>query len=94
MYSTDLPNGTHTIRVVKKSGQFMLLDKLDVLQESLIDVDHVAFDRAAPTDATVHVLREPGELVGVYRDGDALKAAPTTPSRTMPSSLARRTCRG
>ena len=70
----DLPNGSHTIRVVKKSGQFMLLDRLDVVQESLIDVDHVAFDRAAPTDATVHVLRDPGELVGVYLDGTALKA--------------------
>ena len=25
---SDLPNGSHTIRGVKKSGQFMLLDKL------------------------------------------------------------------
>ena len=70
----DLPNGSHTLRVVKKSGQFMLLDRLDVVQESLIDVDHVAFDRAAPADASVHVLRDPGELVGVYLDGAALEA--------------------
>ena len=73
VFSTrDLPNGSHTIRVVKKSGQFMLLDRLDIVQESLLDVDHVAFDRAAPEDATVHVLRDPGELLGVYRDGAAL----------------------
>lgn len=75
VFSTrDLPNGSHTIRVVKKSGQFMLLDRLDVVQESLLDIDHVAFDRAAPEAATVHVLRDPGELLGVYRDGAALKS--------------------
>ena len=70
----DLPNGSHTIRVVKKSGQFMLLDRLDVVQESLIDVDHVAFDRAAPQAATVHLLRDAGELTGIHRDGTALKS--------------------
>lgn len=75
VFSTrDLENGSHTIRVVKKSGQFMLLDRLDVVQESLLDVDHVAFDRAAPADAIVHVLRDPGELLGVYREGAALKS--------------------
>ncbi|MDQ0573819.1 alpha-galactosidase [Agromyces albus] len=68
----DLPNGTHTLRVVKKSGQFMLLDKLDVVEEGVIDVDHVAFDRANPADAMVTLLRDPSELVGVYRDGTAL----------------------
>jgi hypothetical protein len=70
----DLPEGSHTLRVVKKSGQFMLLDRLDVVQESLIDRDRVTFDRAAPSDATVRVLRDPGELVGVYRDGTALRS--------------------
>jgi hypothetical protein len=70
----DLAEGGHTLRVVKKSGQFMLLDRLDVVHASLIDVDGVAFDRAAAGDATVHMLRDPGELVGVYRDGAALKS--------------------
>ncbi|WP_180968894.1 X2-like carbohydrate binding domain-containing protein [Microbacterium aurantiacum] len=70
----DLPNGSHTLRVVKKSGQFMLLDKLDVVQEGVLDIDHVAFDRAVPSDAVVALLRDPGELVGVFRDGAALEA--------------------
>ncbi|MGX5772352.1 X2-like carbohydrate binding domain-containing protein [Microbacterium trichothecenolyticum] len=69
----DLADGGHTLRVVKKSGQFMLLDRLDVVQASLVDVDGVVFDRAAAADPTVHLLRDPGELVGVYRDGAALK---------------------
>ena len=31
VYSADgLPNGSHTLRAVKRSGSFMLLDKLDV----------------------------------------------------------------
>ncbi|WP_341947205.1 X2-like carbohydrate binding domain-containing protein [Microbacterium sp. LWH11-1.2] len=70
----DLPNGSHTLRVVKKSGQFMLLDKLDVIQEGVLDVDHVAFDRAEPADAVVTLGRDPGELLGVFRDGTALVA--------------------
>lgn len=70
----DLPNGSHTLRVVKKSGQFMLLDKLDVVQEGVLDIDHVAFDRAQPADAVVTLGRDPGELLGVFRDGKALVA--------------------
>jgi hypothetical protein len=69
----DLANGSHTIRVVKKSGQFMLLDRLDVVKESLVDVDHIAFDRAAPTPATLHIARASSELLGVYRGDAALQ---------------------
>lgn len=70
----DLQNGSHTLRVVKKSGQFLLNDRIDVVQEGVIDVDHVAFDRAAPDDAVVSLLRDPGELSGVSRDGAELRA--------------------
>ncbi|WP_164234180.1 X2-like carbohydrate binding domain-containing protein [Microbacterium hydrocarbonoxydans] len=70
----DLPNGTHTLRVVKKTGQFMLLDRLDVVQEGVLDIDHVAFDRAAPADAVVTLLRDPGELVEVSLNGESLSA--------------------
>lgn len=74
MYSVrDLQIGSHTLRVVKKSGQFMLNDRLDVVQEGVIDVDHVAFDRAAPADAVVSLLRDPGELRAVFYDGAELK---------------------
>lgn len=69
----DLEEGSHVLRVVKKSGQFMLLDRLDVVQASLLDVNAVVFDRSAPHEATVHVLRDPGELLGVYRDDAPLE---------------------
>ncbi|MFJ4253494.1 X2-like carbohydrate binding domain-containing protein [Microbacterium sp. NPDC090003] len=68
----DLPNGSHTLRVVKKSGQFMLNDRLDIVQEGVIDVDHLAFDRAAPADAVVTLLRDPSELQSISRDGTTL----------------------
>ena len=43
-------------------GRYVLLDRFDVVQQSLIDVGAVVFDRAAPADAMVHILRDPGEL--------------------------------
>jgi hypothetical protein len=69
----DLPAGSHTIKVVKDSGGFMLLDRLDVLQQGLIDPASVSFDTKAPTDATVKLLRDGGELVGISNNGAALK---------------------
>jgi alpha-galactosidase len=69
---SDLPNGNHTIRAVKKSGQFMLLDKLNIRQESLLTPDTVAFDKSAPADATVQIGRDPGELAGISKGGVAL----------------------
>ncbi|MBM7788144.1 X2-like carbohydrate binding domain-containing protein [Tenggerimyces flavus] len=69
---SDLPNGTHTIRGVKKTGQFMLLDKLSVRQESLLDPGSATFDPAAPADIAVTVARDPAELVSVSRGGTAL----------------------
>ncbi|MFG1911367.1 X2-like carbohydrate binding domain-containing protein [Kribbella sp. NPDC048928] len=66
---SDLPNGTHTIRGVKKSGQFMLLDKLNVRQESLLNPDSAAFDKNAPSDVDVTLGRDPGELDGIANAG-------------------------
>ncbi|GAA4154724.1 X2-like carbohydrate binding domain-containing protein [Leifsonia shinshuensis] len=71
--ASGLPNGSHTLRVVKKSGQFMLLDKLDVTLASLLDPDTAVFDKAKPTDVTVTLQRDGGELAGIVRDGTALK---------------------
>ena len=70
---SGLPNGSHTLRVVKKSGAFMLLDKLDVTLESLLQPDVAVFDKAAPADVPVTLLRDGGELAGISRDGSALK---------------------
>src|SRR3954470_279398 len=66
LYSiSDLPNGTHTIRAVKKSGQFILLDKLNIRQESLLNPDTAAFDKSAPADVSIQLGRDPGELAGI-----------------------------
>ena len=74
LYSaSDLPNGSHTLRVVKKSGSYLLLDKLDVTVESLLGQSTATFDKAAATDATVELLRDPGELAGVSHAGTALE---------------------
>jgi alpha-galactosidase len=69
---SDLPNGTHTIRGVKKSGQFMLVDKLNVRQESLLDPGTASFDKKAPADISTTLGRDPGELAGIANAGKAL----------------------
>jgi len=69
----DLPNGSHTLKVVKKSGAFMLLDRIDVIQPSLLDPSTASFDKKAPADVQVKLLRDGSELVGVSRGGTALK---------------------
>jgi len=69
---SDLPNGSHTIRGVKKSGQFMLVDKLVIRQESLLNPGTAGFDKAAPGDIGTEVGRDPGELAGITNAGKAL----------------------
>ncbi|MEU8238354.1 X2-like carbohydrate binding domain-containing protein [Actinoplanes missouriensis] len=70
----DLPNGSHTLMAVKKSGSFMLLDRIDVRQPSLLDPPVASFDRKAPADVTVKLQRDGSEFTGVSRGGAALKA--------------------
>ena len=69
---SDLPNGTHTIRGVKKSGQFMLIDKLDIRQESLLDPGTASFDKSAQADVSTTLGRDPGELAGIANAGKDL----------------------
>jgi hypothetical protein len=74
VFSTNgLTNGQHTLKVVMRSGQFMLLDCLKVVQPGLIDPASVSFDDKAPADVTVTLLRDPGELVGIAYNGTTLK---------------------
>ena len=70
--TNDLTNGQHTLRVVMKTGQFMLIDRLDVLQPSLIDPSSVSFDTKAPAEASFAVLRAPDEFTGITANGKAL----------------------
>jgi len=69
----DLPSGSHTLRVVKKSGSFMLLDKLVVTLDSQLSSTSGAFNKAAPADVTVDVLRDPSELASISIDGEPLE---------------------
>ena len=71
---SDLPNGSHTIRGVKKSGQFMLVDKLVVRQESLLNPGTASFDKqpSAQADVPTQIGRDPGELAGIANAGTDL----------------------
>jgi hypothetical protein len=68
----DLTDGQHTLRVVMKSGQFMLIDRLDVIQPNLIDPSTVSYDTKAPAAASFTVLRDPDEFTGITANGKAL----------------------
>ncbi|MFC5502676.1 X2-like carbohydrate binding domain-containing protein [Lysinimonas soli] len=73
VFSTnDLASGQHTLKVVMKSGSFMLLDRLDVIQQGLLDPATVSFDTKAPAAATFSILRDPGELTAISHGGKAL----------------------
>lgn len=69
---SDLPNGSHTIRGVKKSGSFMLIDKLVVRQESLLNPGTAAFDKSAQADVSTEIGRDSGELVAIANGGTDL----------------------
>jgi len=70
--ATGLPDGSHTLRAVKKSGGYMLLDKLDVTRVSLLSTTTAAFDKAAQRDVSVEVQRDPGEFAGLSVAGNTL----------------------
>lgn len=67
-----LSNSFHTIKAVKKSGKFMLLDALRVQQPDLIDVSSTDFVKSAPADVSVNLLASPDSLNGVYNGATAL----------------------
>ncbi|WP_074111757.1 X2-like carbohydrate binding domain-containing protein [Paenibacillus sp. P46E] len=69
LYSlAGLPEGFHTLKAVKKSGSFMLLDMLKVEIPDLVNPVEAAFDRAVPADIEVKLLRQP-ELFGGISQG-------------------------
>lgn len=75
VYSVSgLPNGQHTLKGVKKNGQFMLLDALRIEKPSLLAEEAVGFDPALPADATVTLLRDSGSLVDVKNGTKTLAA--------------------
>jgi hypothetical protein len=56
---SGLPNGTHTIKAVKKSGSYMLLDKLRVLIPDLITPSAGMFDKKAAAQADITITMTP-----------------------------------
>ncbi|SFT24870.1 X2-like carbohydrate binding domain-containing protein [Paenibacillus sp. BC26] len=61
---SNLTPGIHTLKAVKKSGQFMLLDALKVRLTDLLDVSAADFDKnaSAQADVSVNVLGSIGSL--------------------------------
>ncbi|MBB3111727.1 hypothetical protein FHS18_003795 [Paenibacillus phyllosphaerae] len=64
---SGLTNSQHTIKAVKKSGTFMLLDMLQVQIPSLIDPATAEFDKnpSAQSDLNVTLLGDAGNFSGI-----------------------------
>lgn len=56
-----LPNGSHTFKAVKKSGTFMLLDKLTIVAGNLITPDTGSFDKKPDAQADISTTLSLGE---------------------------------
>ncbi|NOU70259.1 hypothetical protein GC098_02195 [Paenibacillus sp. LMG 31458] len=71
-----LPNGAHTIKVVKKSGSYMLIDKLRVLIADLINPAAGSFDKKITAQADVTITLTPGSYTfsGITNGGTTLLA--------------------
>lgn len=69
---TNLTPGIHTLKGVKKSGQFMLLDALKVQQPELIDISAADFNKTAAADVTVNILGNPDSLRSISNGAKTL----------------------
>ncbi|WP_203138162.1 X2-like carbohydrate binding domain-containing protein [Microbacterium sp. JZ31] len=69
----DLEEGPHTLRVVKKSGDFMLLDAVKVRQQNLLVPNAVVIERGKAPDTEVVIERGADELASIARDGAELE---------------------
>jgi hypothetical protein len=78
----DLPNGSHTLMAVKKSGSFMLVDRIDVMQPSLLDPPTAAFDRKAPADVQIKLGRELAGIPGLTSGTDYTVSGSTVTLRS------------
>lgn len=68
LYSiSGLPDGMHTLKVVKKSGRFMLLDMLKVEIPNMINPIAASFDKAASAqeDIEVTLLQQAESFAGI-----------------------------
>lgn len=66
VWSADgLTDGAHTLRVVKDSGDYMLLDAITVEQPNLLTPDGIGVQQGAASDTTIALGRDPSQLVGI-----------------------------
>ncbi|QGQ97246.1 hypothetical protein EHS13_21330 [Paenibacillus psychroresistens] len=71
---TGLSDGAHTLKAVKKSGSYMLLDKLKVIVADLIGPATGSFDKgsAVKTDVTTTILQSATLLTRIVNGDTAL----------------------
>lgn len=69
--ASGLADGEHTLRVEKKSGRFMLLDRIDVEQENLVTPNAIAVPDEQAEATRIELARDPGELTDI-RHGDTV----------------------
>ncbi|WP_240702987.1 X2-like carbohydrate binding domain-containing protein [Cohnella luojiensis] len=62
---TGLSDSEHTVKVVKKSGYYMLLDQLKYKIADLISPDTASFDRNAQADVTTSLNIDGSNLAGI-----------------------------
>lgn len=72
--ATGLSLGSHTIKVVKKSGGFMLLDRLNIELGDVIGPDAASFDKqaSAQADVVVNVATDISNFIGISDGGTML----------------------
>ncbi|RED63195.1 X2-like carbohydrate binding domain-containing protein [Cohnella lupini] len=70
---TGLPYGEHTLKAVKKSGYYMLLDQLKFKVEDLIGPDTASFDKNAKTDVKTTLNIDGSNLLGITNGETALE---------------------
>ncbi|CAN7532936.1 X2-like carbohydrate binding domain-containing protein [Paenibacillus sp. LjRoot153] len=68
----NLTSGIHTLKAVKKSGQFMLLDALKVQQSDLIDISAADFNKQAAADVSVNIIGNAQNLRSISNGTTAL----------------------
>ncbi|OCT13367.1 hypothetical protein A8709_03700 [Paenibacillus pectinilyticus] len=68
----NLTPGIHTLKAVKKSGQFMLVDALKVQQSDLIDISAADFNKTAAADVSVNIIGNAESLHSITNGANTL----------------------
>jgi hypothetical protein len=69
---SGLPFGAHTLKAVKRTGYYMLLDGFRIILPDLISPDAVSFNKKAPTDLTISMTLDGSNLSAISNNGTTL----------------------